>query len=421
MSLFKLNSAITSLLIILNFAVEAAGEDLMENLFQVKGLKRTNLSVIETEVAICNCLHKDEQLKQTLLGTGLFQTVDIFKLEDGQTQIVVEEKWTTIPILKFNSGGGVKQTTIGVYDPNVLGKRIELGLQYESLSKAPSWVAWNKIPRLFGSRFFSDLQFWDTSRIRLKYNQAVETAELTKALLHESEKIYFAIGYDFISEFRLRLTLEQNRDRFTTDFIPSNTLSLVSGQIIPPPSDFVFVGTQLEWGRLEIVNNSPKGNLVSLSIKQGHSNRSEQNDFISSHFEVSSYTHWGDLLYAFRFRLGMTDSKVLQYWNYLGGLDSIRGFVDNRFASAHYWNFNNEVRKFVSEDANYIFQAAAFLDTVGINEAGNKLQNLHAASVGLGGRLILPKFYRVIVRLDLAQPILKKDSESVSVGIQQFF
>lgn len=389
--------------------------------FVIEGLKKTERAVVDTEIKICNCSSNTEVLRQKILSTGLFHTVSVSRRESNQILIAVEEKWTAIPILKFNSGGGVKQTTAGLYDPNLLGKRVELGAQYESIAEAPSVVLWSKSPRLLNSKFFLDLQYWDTNRIRLKYDQSANSPVLAKALLHESKKEYLGVGYEFLANLKSRLTFERHRDRFTTSYVPEETLNKVSGQVIPLPSEFFLLGTQVEWGRLDIAKHSPKGQLVTAFLKYGNSLLSHHSDFVSSRIEFLSYQHAANLIFANRVQMGSTNSKVLQYWNYLGGLESIRGFSDNRFAAAKFWLINSEIRKDFLTRPDYIIQGLTFADLTGIDEAGNKFHNLHAASIGAGVRLVLPKLYRVVMRLDFAEPILKEDEERISFGIQQFF
>ncbi len=190
--------------------------------YDVKGLSRSHWNVIQTELDLCNCPDDPEKLSQVLLSTSLFYQVDIDKSEN-RVSIALKEKWTTIPIAKANSGGGVQGFTFGVYDPNAFGRRIELGAQYESFAGAPSFVLWNKVPRLFETRLFSDLQMWRTQRIRLKYNQVEKEPRLTKAFLQASERDHFGLGYEWPNQFRARIIFEQQKDRFSTDRIPSVT------------------------------------------------------------------------------------------------------------------------------------------------------------------------------------------------------
>jgi outer membrane protein assembly factor BamA len=130
---------------------------------EIHGNSKTKVEVIERELdfrakdRVC-----DSQVAegvQRLRNMGLFSSVEhrINQLDSAtkdrvNVNVSVTEKWTTIPILKFNSGGGVTQYSLGTYDPNLFGEFIEAGAQYESLAGAGSGVAWFKNPRLFDQR-----------------------------------------------------------------------------------------------------------------------------------------------------------------------------------------------------------------------------------------------------------------------------
>jgi hypothetical protein len=387
--------------------------------YDIVGIHRTKEFVIRTEIELCSCDDPDT-LQQQLLKTGLFYSVDIQEISAGYYKILIEEKWTTIPIFKLNSGGGTTQVTLGVYDPHLFGYRVETGFQYERLGDAPSFVFWNKIPRVRETRFFTDLQYWKTKRIRLKYNPDVDQPTLIKALLLDSERLYAGFGYELNSDFKFQTLIESQKDVFSTELIPVETLAKVPGQIIPPESKVSFYGLQFDYGSLRQELGLQIGTLVSGQLKLGVPSRGE--NFSNLKIELNHYSLvYQDWLFAQRLRIGTTDTNILQHWNYLGGLESIRGFVDNRFATKNYWLSNSELRKFFIEKPSWILQAVTFADLLGIDESSKRIEDVTAASAGFGLRLIMPKIYRLVVRVDYAKPFINKDSENVSFGIQQFF
>jgi outer membrane protein assembly factor BamA len=127
------------------------------------------------------------------------------------------------------------------------------------------------------------------------------------------------------------------------------------------------------------------------------------------------------MLFAQRFLAGTTSTQILQYWYYLGGLDRIRGFHDNRFAGRYHWLSNSEIRVPVFRRPSYIIQSVGFLDLTSVGENFKDLDSLTASSLGAGIRLILPKLYRFVIRMDYAKPIKKDDDMNISFGVQQFF
>ncbi len=117
----------------------------------------------------------------------------------------------------------------------------------------------------------------------------------------------------------------------------------------------------------------------------------------------------------------MTDTNLLQYWGYFGGLDRIRGFADNRFSGRYSILSNSELRNTLIQKSSWIGQGVLFIDLLSSTEKFTELDRLTAASAGNGIRIILPQIYRAVVRLDLSKPLVKNDDQTVSFGIQQFF
>lgn len=118
---------------------------------------------------------------------------------------------------------------------------------------------------------------------------------------------------------------------------------------------------------------------------------------------------------------GWTDTEVLQYWYYLGGLDRVRGFSDNRFAGSKYWLSNSEVRLPVWRQGPLIFQYVTFYDVVAAAEETKGLNKASGASIGMGARVIAPDIYRFVARFDFAYNLLRRDDMPISFGVQQFF
>ena len=100
----------------------------------IKGLSRTDKKVVFRELLF----KQGEQVReadlaesiQRLYNTQLFAKVSYnYDKANKKMTLTFEERWTTIPILKFNSGGGVNQLIAGAYDINLFGQYIEGGAQ----------------------------------------------------------------------------------------------------------------------------------------------------------------------------------------------------------------------------------------------------------------------------------------------------
>lgn len=398
---------------------------------EISGNTRTKPHVIEREFGIfkedkvCE-LQIIEGIKR-LKNIGLFSKVDyqITHISDNSIKLFISltEKWTTIPILKINSGGGVSQYTLGVYDPNVFGEFLETGIQYENLAGANSGVVWFKNPRLFDQRQGIDLQYWNTKRIRIKYDQDKNTAEIKNGFLHEREKMFIEYYREIVSEVLVRLSLDYNKDSFSKDVLPQEVIDVVGpNPMLPPSTELIITRLGAEFGRIEGEAQTLNGKLLNITFGYAHPLKNNVDSFAQGDVNFTIYKSLSpEWQFAQRFMGGVTSTKVLQYKYYLGGLDRIRGFSDNRFAGTQFALANSEARYLIAEKSSFLLQGVGFLDFAAISEQSSDLLKLKAASVGAGVRFILPQFYRFVVRFDYAKPLLKSDSMNWSFGVQQFF
>ncbi|MCB0392321.1 MAG: hypothetical protein KDD58_13595 [Bdellovibrionales bacterium] len=416
-------------LIVLSFPLSAWSQIYNIKKININGLTKTKKEVVLRELTFTEKQSVSTQGIQESLENlnrlNIFHTIKSKIINEGDSSVLtldLKEKWTTIPFLKLSSGGGVSQTTFGVYDPNILGHYLELGGQFEKLEEANSGVVWFKNPRLFGKRMGVNIQAWSFSRIRLKYDQSLEDPLLINGFLHKRQMYYFDLFKEFKKDFLLRLDVEYNKDEFSTDFLDDDVLSLVTVKGLPQDTEVVFTGVGLTWGRVLSDQERFHGYGLDLGFRYGSVKSTGIDDFSESSIRFQYFlpiqNRWN---FAQRVHAGSTSTDVLQYWNYLGGLESIRGFSDNRFAGRYYWLSNTEMRFTLFRKPNYIFQLNSFYDVVAAHERFKDLDTSSGSSIGLGGRLILPKVYRFVVRMDYAVPLKKNDDINLSFGVQQFF
>lgn len=399
---------------------------------KISGNLKTKTKVIARELKvvpdkpICQ-INIDDGINR-IKRTGLFSSVD-FELSSADNpgfktlEIKVVERWTTIPIFKVNSGGGVSQYTLGVYDPNVFGEYWEAGTQYENLSGASSGVLWFKNPRFLDRDQGIDLQYWNTKRIRIKYDQNRNQPKIKNGFLHEREKIYADYFREISTDKVVRISFDYNDDHFSTKLLPDEVLTQIgSDPTLPPATEILITKVGFEWGRINGNPQSLDGSLLGVYFGYAQPIKSNVDSFVQGDM---SYTLFKPFLpgwqFAQRFLVGSTTTEILQYWHYLGGLDRIRGFADNRFSARHYGLSNSELRYLVLERPSALLQGVGFIDFASVGDKFSDLNQIHAASIGAGVRVILPKFYRFVVRLDYAKPIIKNDTMNISLGVQQFF
>ena len=359
-------------------------------------------------------------VRNRLLRTGIFSQVHITDDKDV-LHIEVEERWTLIPILKFSSGGGVSQLTVGLFEANLAGEVSEFGAQYERLQDTNSVVSWYKNPFLFNHNFGLDLQFWEINRLRTKYDQKFDDPVIVNGFLQTRSKLFLGLSKIFSDEVKLVSFYEYNKDRFSDRLVPAEALNINNGKSLPANSTAHFPGLSFNYNKLfnEIIYIN--GFSLNIDLRYGITEDENINNFQKSDITFKYFKSYEPFILAQRFMTGTTNTNVLQYWNYFGGLESIRGYADNRFAGRYYWLSNSEMRFTLLSRASLVLQGVGFLDIVGTSEYLSDISNLTAASTGLGMRFILPKIYRFVFRIDYAKPIKKNDKNSFSFGVQQFF
>ena len=391
---------------------------------KVIGNKKTSTKKI-VELALVHQLKKFDKkelelIEQRLLRTGLF--VDAKAKFKGKTlYIEIEDRWTLIPILKFASGGGVTHTTAGIYEANLFGRIKELGTQYERLGGTNSGVAWFKDSLFFDSKTGIDLQLWKVNRLRTKYNQDLSKPTIVNGFLHQRENLLIGINRFINDHLNWSLSLEYHNDSFSNKLVPDGAKSKNNGQNLPPSTEFFFVGLSSDIGLIKKDRHLQDGNQFNLKLRHGFSSTHTVKDFTQFDLAWSYFQSLGINTFAQRIMTGMTNTDALQYWNYLGGLDRIRGFADNRFAGRYYFLSNTEYRHSIVNRTNWVLQLSTFFDAVAISEYFRDLGELTATSAGIGFRVILPKIYRFVFRFDYAKPLKKSDDNAISFGVQQFF
>ncbi|MFN8943386.1 MAG: BamA/TamA family outer membrane protein [Pseudobdellovibrionaceae bacterium] len=391
----------------------------------ISGNQKTKSEVIqrEFELAIQN---QEQDLLQSfekrLKRMQIFSSIQIQKKNTDDYFLQVEEKWTTIPIVKIATGGGVVQTTLGVYDPNLFGSFIESGAQYEQLGSEGSGVFWLKNPRFLNRDQLLDFQYWNTKRLRLKYDQTDIDPKEKQGFILKRERFYLGFEPRLGLNTTFRISLDQSRDEFNESDLSDDLRRKFRGQKRPPDVDVTQVGLGIDWGALDWNVHLMEGTKISVLVKYHWVKNQVADPFYQSEvsFIYASMINQ-EINFAQRFLVGTTDTDLLQYWNYFGGLDRIRGFIDNRFSGRHYFLSNSELRRTMMEKSSWITQGTVFTDLLSAVEKTNDIDRISSGSMGLGVRIIFPKIYRAVLRFDYAKPLIKSDNQNLSFGLQQFF
>ncbi len=425
----RINILILLLLSVVSVISFASGSFKIGKL-EVEGFTRTDDSVIFREIELKSGDMVDKERLEfaitRLENTQIFYELSCRVKGKGKVRDVIfkgKDRWTTIPILKFSSGGGISQTTVGVFDPNILGKYFMLGAQYERLGDSNSGVAWYKNEWFSDQRLTTDLQVWKQNRVRIKYDNDEDNAVETGGFLHSRTKVKLDLSKELNYNWRLGLNLEYHDDQFSEDTL-SNKIKTINSTRNQVPSLTTFhFGIHTTVGNIK----NKKNYLVdgfSLRLDLNHAIvRDTRVPNFSSLLLTGLYykTLFWDSTFAARVIFGLTDTKAEQYRFYIGGFDGIRGFYDGRFSATQYWLSNTEFRLPVVKIDWLVVQGSTFFDVIASGDEFSSLGSINAASLGGGLRFIFPKIFRFVARVDYAKSIVKEGSSQISFGVQQFY
>ena len=86
--------------------------------------------------------------------------------------IDVDEKWTTIPVVRGQFGGGTPLRVAGLYDIHSFGRLWTLGAEGRKYGDAP-WggVAWARHPRFLQGQHVHGFEVWRQFRLRTVYDE----------------------------------------------------------------------------------------------------------------------------------------------------------------------------------------------------------------------------------------------------------
>ncbi len=398
---------------------------------KVQGNKRTDtatiLSYINFQHIPLKINHKDlGKARLKLLSTGLFSDVS-FKEECGDVEpknchltLVLAEKWTLIPVVRGEYGGGVPMKVAGAYNTNFLGKMYTAGGEFVQYGEEP-WggYLWFKAPYFAQGRYDLGFEISHLNRLRPYpiISDEVLAGEKKFTTLHEkSLKTYF------------------HWPLFASQFSPENLQSLRIGLDLQFRSQIVHAhgshrkkqGDNKEimflpliiYNSITAINSDYEGS--RLILRGGPILRFP----VVSYYDAEYFTyrfiaHYINL--SGHFWVGQYNSAYLLHKFYLGGLDSVRGFPDAYLSGSKAAYTNIEARDVRFKYGKYWWQIVTFFDAGLAGETWAEAGPKSIYSIGAGFRVSMPQIYRLMLRADYAVNLRDPKMSSVSIGLNQFF
>lgn len=405
----------------------------------IEGLQRTEPYVVHRELLVeagdTASLDTIEESVQRVRNTGLFRKVryelvevpDVaegtYELPEGvrpaALQIVVDEKWTTLPIFSFNRGGGTYRLVVGAFDDNLLGHYIGVGGQYERLGDAKSFYGWLYHPRMFGQRLRGGIDVGTQNR---GYTLFDDSGEVDGGFLLNRFTVGTYLRKEWLWWFRTQVSLRYVNDDFSYNLLSPAIEDLQRQRGLPPESHATIGSLAAMFGRIDQDNYRFDGTMFSVSVSHANDSLGSSRTYTKL---LAGVTHFEPLplksTLAGRLAAGTGDVDAIQDRFYLGGLDTVRGFPSDRFTGDQYWLANLEYRIPSLDTRWVVLQHVAFADASGISDDFSDFATLSGASAGVGLRFIVPKIQGFIARIDYAFPLYGDVTNPISLGGGQFY
>ena len=400
----------------------------------LKGLDRTDKTWL-TEYAGLESLPvtlSQESLsfiKDKLLSTRVFKRVELRVTEHAEPsdfsvlEITVEEKWTLIPVLRAQTGGGTPLLVAGSYNTHSFGQYLTLGGEFRKYGDAPPGsVIFAKGPASWRGHPDWALELWRDVRFRHEY--------------HSDDR---KTGHSEYKGFRFR-----GRALWGTRWFQSDQLKLGFDALFYKYQDVLTIADQTQEslplkenakahsslaGRLwlmlqydDIVADNIQYDGLRVLIRQGMGREQSARPFYSGESEIFWYTRPTSTLnlgFHFLGAVNHTDSVFGRY--YLGGFDSVRGLPDGVDYGNKIWYTNAELR-YLSQTWDKVWlQSVGFVD---VGKASDQLflsdSGIRSAA-GVGIRVVVPKIYRFVIRLDYAWALDRSGQRGFSAGLNHLF
>ncbi|MBI5608645.1 MAG: hypothetical protein HY902_07170 [Deltaproteobacteria bacterium] len=394
---------------------------------EVRGLWRTQRGVVERELpwrvgeVVPAELWREGLAK--LWNMGLFSRVSA-QLEHREGRhiavVTVEERWTLNPLFSFavlvrrdgKPGESSSWWSVGAEDTNVLGQFLDVAAAYEQFNQYSGGRVWLRDPRWLGRRLDALIQ-WDylvRPRVGFADRRMLLRAELNH--LFDGDRV----------KFGARLDLQ--RDVF---FDAGDTPSA-----LPPDGKTAILDLGLRLGRVDVQRLRQVGQSLEVRSGVGVSALVDAPGQVHTQAWLQGLGYWtlGERWnLAVRVQAGHQSANTpahLQY--FLGGLYEVRGVRDSFLRADRFALANAEVR-YVAADWTWLaILPTAFVDAVVARDAERSWTTL--VSAGGGVRLLVPRFVRTGLRIDVAAPLagmpcsaggLFGTCAGMSLGVYQFF
>ncbi|MDH5681066.1 MAG: BamA/TamA family outer membrane protein [Spirochaetota bacterium] len=406
----------------------------------IKGTYKTRRSVILTILKIKEGDIFDPDLFregiQRLRNTDTFYMVRyrVKMMDTGGVKILlrVKDKWTILPVIAYNSGGGITQIRLGVYDSNFFGTFKEVGGVYQNLNGEH-----------YGYIYYGDNYFLET---HIRFRVSIFTDGFTDSYYGPNDlrylllisrrsgvnnELHFPIIQDFITfSFASSIHYEViDKEDYLKDPAknPFQYYSFLSKELF-----MVKILGQLSIGKVNLLEDYYfSGWKIMGRLDMSNEKFFSDESYLHLRFDAKLFhVLFKDISMGYHLAMWKSFTDLFYRDFYMGGFNNLRAFLGTQFHGENLYFANVELRvpfykgqlwvipDFVSTfvtffDIGYIWDGQYF---------SSKLYEDFYADVGFGFRFKVRRIKQGEFRIDFAYSVHPHSTETViSTGLSHFF
>ena len=368
--------------------------------------------------------------RQKLLTTGVFYSVrtDLVEVKGRpgtyDLLLTVDEKWTTIPVLRGAYGGGTPLKVVGLYDTHVFGSLWTFGIEGRQYgSSPPGAVVWGKAPRWITGKHLVGGEAWREFRERIIFDSRSEAigSVRTNSTMGKANFLapltIFGPSTDWQGGFDFRMRRDEPSE-FRAD---DGYLGPDPTRVVLPVSksdEAIFMGT-LVHDNVRVDGLDLNGVRLTLT---GGPVLTEDGNYAKEESELFAYkdlgNHWNIAVHGFA---AQTNHDRFQDQYFLGGFDSVRGFADGIAFGSKIAHGSFELRKVANRWKYLWLQDTIFIDGGTAVDNWGAWRDEARSSAGIGVRFAIPQIYRLMFRIDHAWALDGSGAKGITAGFNQFF
>ena len=391
---------------------------------------RTTEHVIRDELAVAEGQSFDPEAYlqglQSLRNLQIFRSVEGSAAPDGEHGVALtvrlEEKWTTLPDLRFGGGGGITFYRLGIYDVNWLGRRIEGLASYENFNGTHNGEIWLKHPDAFGRGWMGGATFKRQTVFQNRYDSARGLSQSVNFVRTVNAVEW---GHQVSHHLRMGGDLSRESDHFTNRFLnfEQKAANFRNPPEQPEGGTTTYLGPTLLFNNVNVYGVQYEG--VRLDMRLGMASKEVTGDFSNTRFSANARlylaTPWESNLCGYLFVANSTSLEP-QHAIQLGGLFEIRGYYDGEIRGRKAWYYNFEYRIPSLRWDKFLLQHVVFNDGGQADDSWDKaFRGRSLMSYGTGIRIVPTFIHLLALRLDYAVRVEAPGSGGVSFGFLQFF